>query len=193
MSSHWGSLMFLFFSFDSFLVLCYILSPEPLVLKKKKKCISGTVSLAAASTPRLSQAAPYSHSNLWAFGWVPLAQTKGCLPRSPTCYLVNKELHTYAGPSPLTIQRQSWRLILVWIFFFRSSWTDENFQVLRPFSKVWLSNIENVLIAEVEFLSILLCLHSCHPCLKCMTCHSCLPVSLVASQKIGLRPALSLS
>lgn len=39
-------------------------------------------------------------------GWVPVYQAKSSLPGSPTCYLVNKELHTYMGPSLWTIQRR---------------------------------------------------------------------------------------
>lgn len=91
----------------SFLVLGYMLCPVLMILKSMLLAQRSTASLAAVSMPRLSQPAPYSHSNLWAFGWVPVAQTKGSLPRSPTCYPVNKEPHIYSGPSPLTAQRQS--------------------------------------------------------------------------------------
>lgn len=58
----------LFFCCIHFLscVTCCVLT----ALKSTLLARRSVASLAASSTPRLSQPAPYSHSNLWAFGWV---------------------------------------------------------------------------------------------------------------------------
>lgn len=70
-----------------------------------------TASLAASSTPRLSQPAPYSHSNLWAFGWVSCRSDKRLsawkphlLPRQQRATYICR---TLSPPLAETTQRQS--------------------------------------------------------------------------------------